>query len=109
MVNLGITVAGEKGTKSIRGQNAYLRDVLHYKQEDRATQLGRVEGTIQLWNTEDSGQPCVRHVFTRKTEREKSPLKPVGAVSSEKITEIERCRFCGFEKRRTRFCHIALN
>ena len=109
MVNLGITVAGGKGTKSIRGQNAYLRDVLHYKQEDRATQLGRVERTIQRWDTEDRGQPCVRHVFTRKTEREKAPTKPVGAVSSERLNEIERCRFCGFEKLRTRFCHIALN
>jgi len=109
MVNLEITVAGGKGTTSIRGQNAYLRDVLGYKQEDRATQLGRVERTIQRWDQEDRGQPCVQHVFTRKTERENAPLKPVGAVSSEKITTVERCRFCGFEKRRTRFCHIALN
>ena len=109
MVNLGITVAGGKGTKSMRGLNAYLRDVLNYKQEDRATQIGRVERTIQRWDTEDRGQPCVRHVFTRKTAREKVPSKPLGAVSSERITEVERCRFCGFEKLRTRFCHIALN
>jgi len=58
---------------------------------------------------EDRGRPCVQHVFTRETEREKAPSKPLGAVSSEKIAEVERCRFCGFEKRRTRFFHIALN
>ena len=112
MVNLGITVAGGKGTKSIRGPNAHLRDVLGYKQEDRANQLGQVERTIQRWDKEDKedrGRPCVQHVFTRETEREKAPSKPLGAVSSEKIAEVERCRFCGFEKRRTRFFHIAMN
>ena len=109
MVNLEITVADGKGTKPYRGLNAYLRDVLGYGQEDRADQLGRVERTIQRWDQEDRGQPCVQHVFTRKTERENTSLKPVGAVSSERITEVARCRFCGFEKRRTRFCHIAPN
>ena len=109
MVNLGITVAGGKGTKSMRGLNAYLRDVLNYKQEDRATQIGRVERTIQRWDKEDRAQPCVQHVFKRETAREKVPSKPLGAVSSEKITEVELCRFCGFEKRRTRFFHISLN
>ena len=80
MVNLGITVAGEKGTKSIQGQNAYLRDVLHYKQEDRATQLGRVEGTIQLWNTEDSGQrTTLRAARLHQENREReSPYKARG-------------------------------
>ena len=109
MVNLGITVAGGKGTKPYRGLNAYLRDVLGYGQEDRADQLGRRVRTIQRWDKEDRGRPCVQHLFTRETERGKAPSKPLGAGGSEKITEVERCRFCGFEKRRTRFFHIALN
>ena len=54
----------------------------------------------------DRNRPCVQHIFTRETVREDFPAKTVGAGRIVKTIQIDRCRFCGFEKRRQRFVSI---
>ena len=58
------------------------------------------EQAIQQREEEDRKKPCLQHVFIREIVREDFPFKPKGALGAQKITHIDRCRLCGFEKRR---------
>ena len=58
------------------------------------------EQAIQQREEEDRKKPCLQHVFIREIVREDFPFKPKGALGAQKITHIDCCRLCGFEKRR---------
>ena len=58
------------------------------------------EQAIQQREEEDRKRPCLQHVFIREIVREDFPFKPREALGAQKITHIDRCRLCGFEKRR---------
>jgi len=65
------------------------------------------EQAIQQRDEEDRKRPCLQHVFIREIVREDFPFKPKGALGAQKITYVDCCRLCGFEKRRPpRFLQI---
>ena len=111
---LGSELGGDRGKKPLRGFNAYLRDFLNYTQEGRADQLGRDVRTIQRWDKEDRERRCATHVFTRETARETLKEyrwsmvqdRSTGASRTDKVTAIERCRYCVHERQRPTFFHI---
>jgi hypothetical protein len=50
-------------------------------------------------------KPCLQHVFIREIIDDDSP-KTVATSRTEKMSEVKRCRLCGFEERRSRFLQI---
>ena len=68
-------------------------------------QLRSNEQAIQQREEADRKRPCVQHVFIREIIEDDSP-KTVATSRTEKMSEVKRCRLCGFEERRSRFLQI---